>query len=209
MALDQGPSRMTASLHQIVDLYDASRPLAEASTIPAPWYTDPRIAALERQGVFTPSWQVVGRTDQLHNPGDYVTADIVGEPVLVVRGSDGVLRGFFNVCRHHAAAVMTAPCGNAKNLRCPYHGWTYTLEGTLKGTPQFAGVRQFDPTANGLVPLEIGQWETFVFARVARDGPSLAQTLDAPLVEQIHGLGLRRLHWFERRRYGVECNWKV
>ncbi|MGG7377803.1 Rieske 2Fe-2S domain-containing protein, partial [Escherichia coli] len=77
-----------------------------------------------------------------------------GEPVVVVRGSDKVLRGFFNVCRHHAAAVMTDDEGTAPSLRCPYHGWTYTLEGELKGTPDFAGVCNFDRARSGLVPIE-------------------------------------------------------
>ena len=90
---------------ELVRRYDPSLPLEDASTPPAAWYTDPRIAALERRTVFARTWQFAARLDQLRGPGDYVTCEIAGEPILVVRGDDGVLRGFFNVCRHHAAAV--------------------------------------------------------------------------------------------------------
>lgn len=97
---------MNASVREIIDSYNPGTPLAEACTIPAPWYVDPRIMELERQTLFTRSWQMVGRADQVREPGQYITWELTGEPILVVRGNDGVLRGFFNVCRHHAAAGM-------------------------------------------------------------------------------------------------------
>ena len=145
--------RMPNSLADLVDRYDPAAPLALARTIPAAWYTDPRLAALERATVFARSWQMVGRADQVRDPGQYVTAVVGGEPIAVVRGGDGVLRGFFNVCRHHAAAVLTDAAGCARALRCPYHGWTYTLEGALLGTPEWAGVAAFDRAAHGLTPV--------------------------------------------------------
>ena len=156
------------SLQQIIDSYDPNAPLSEAWTIPAPWYTDKQLYDLELKTVFARSWQFAARADQLCEPGRYVTTEIAGEPIVVVRGSDAVLRGFFNVCRHHAAAVMTEPEGSANQLRCPYHGWTYALDGELKGTPDFAGVCNFDRAANGLVPVEIATWEKWAFARVER-----------------------------------------
>ena len=200
---------MEPSVREIIDGYDPQAPLAEARTIPARWYVDPRIMELERQTVFTRSWQMVGRADQVREPGRYVTWELAGEPILVVRGSDGVLRGFFNVCRHHAAAVMTEQEGRASNLRCPYHGWTYTLEGALKGTPDFGGVCDFDRAANGLVPVEIDQWENWVFVKLEPGGPRLADFLGADLVGQVRQLGLNNLEWMERRHYTLDCNWKV
>ena len=104
---------MARSLDEIVGLYDPSSPLERAWTIPAPWYVDPRVADLEAKTVFARTWQLVGRAGQVAEPGRYVTGDVAGEPVLVVRGNDGALRGFFNVCRHHAAAVMEAPEGKS------------------------------------------------------------------------------------------------
>src|SRR5262249_40996023 len=127
-------------IKQIIDSYDPNTPLAEERTIPATWNVDPRIAAIARPTVFARSCQPVGRAEQVQKPGQYITWELAGEPLLVVRGNDQVLRGFFNVCRHHAAAVVTSAEGEARKLRCPYHGWTYTLEGELSGTPDFAGV---------------------------------------------------------------------
>src|SRR5216110_3576056 len=154
------------SVQEILSRYNDSAPLPEASTIPAPWYVDDRIAELEAKTVFSKSWQMVGRIEQVEKPGQFVTANVAGEPIVVVRGSDGVLRGFFNVCRHHAAAVMAECAGRANHLRCPYHGWTYSLEGELKGTPDFTGVCDFDRGANGLVPVEIATWEKWVFVKI-------------------------------------------
>ena len=165
---------MKPSLLEIIDSYNPNAPLEEALTIPAPWYTDQNLYNLELQTVFANSWQLAGRVDQVREPGQYVTSDIAGEPIVVVRGTDGVLRGFFNACRHHAAAVMTEPEGKANQLRCPYHGWTYSLAGELKGTPDFSGVCNFDRAANGLLPVQTDVWENWVFVRVGSDttGPS-------------------------------------
>ncbi len=135
---------MGTNVKEIIESYDPKLQLATASTPPSSWYTDPSILELERQTVFSRAWQFVGRADQVRDPGQYVSCAIAGEPILVVRGQDDVLRGFFNVCRHHAAAVVTKPQGKAENLRCPYHGWTYNLEGALVLTPEFGGVADFD-----------------------------------------------------------------
>ncbi len=145
---------MDIGLRELIANYDPNYPLAEASTPPSAWYTDPRIFELEQRTVFSRSWQIAGRTDQVRNPGQYITAEVAGEAILVIRGNDSVLRGFFNVCRHHAAAVVTKCEGKVENLRCPYHGWTYDLEGKLILTPEFAGVANFDRSANGLVPVQ-------------------------------------------------------
>lgn len=200
---------MGISVREIIESYNPHAPLAEAWTIPAPWYVDRRVWDLERRTVFARSWQVVGRAEQVREPGQYLTWEVAGEPILVVRGADRLLRGFYNVCRHHAAAVMTEPEGRANTLRCPYHGWTYTLEGHLKGVPDIAGVCNFDRAANGLVPVEAALWENWVLVKLERDGPSLADFLGADLQEQARRLGLENLHWLERRHYTLACNWKV
>ncbi len=157
---------MMLDLETIIGSYDASARLDRASTIPAAWYTDERIFELEKQTVFSRSWQFAAHADQLRAPGDFVTTEIAGEPIVIVRGNDNVVRGFFNVCRHHAAAVMTEPAGHASQMRCPYHGWTYSLEGELKGTPDFNGVCNFDREQNGLAPVEISAWENWVLVRL-------------------------------------------
>jgi choline monooxygenase len=193
----------------MVESYDPHLPLAKASTPPASWYIDPRIASLERRAVFANSWQMVGRRSQVSEPGQYLTWDPAAEPVMVVRGNDAVLRGFFNVCRHHAAAVMTEPEGRARDLCWPYHGWTYTLEGKLHGVPDRAGLADFDRSANGLIPVETALWGNWVFVKLEQGGPALADFLGAELGARVAGLGLEHLHWMERRRYTLDCNWKV
>jgi choline monooxygenase len=197
------------SVSEIVAAYNPDAPLAEAWTLPAPWYLDPRVLDLERRTVFSRSWQMVGRAEQVREPGQFFSCEVAGEPILVVWGSDNVLRGFFNVCRHHAAAVVSEPEGCAQQLRCPYHGWTYALEGQPIGVPDFAGVRDFDYSAHGLVSLDTALWQGWVFAKVERGGASLAAFLSTALNNQIQSLGLDRLHWAERRRYKLNCNWKV
>src|SRR5713101_8466752 len=120
---------MERSLDFLLNLYDPANPLEKAWTIPSPWYFDPGIARLEYESVFATTWQVVGRAEQIHKKGEFFTADIGGEPIVLARGEDGVLRAFYNVCRHHAAAVVTEAQGCAKQFRCPYHGWTYGIDG--------------------------------------------------------------------------------
>ncbi len=207
---------MSASVKDLLDAYNPTAPLAEASTIPSSWYTDKRIFDLEQQTVFANSWQVAARLDQLTNPGNYVTTEIADEPVVIVRGSDDTLRGFFNVCRHHAAAVMTEREGHANQMRCPYHGWTYSLEGELKGTPEFSEVCGFDRAENGLLPIQIGVWEKWVLASLSGQDRSLNDSnvelvsfLGNDCIEQFQKLELANLHWFERRSYVLNCNWKV
>ena len=195
---------------KIVHDYDPNLSLDHASTIPSSWYVNKDLYELELKTVFSNSWQLAGRLDQVSQPGQYVTSDIAGEPIVVVRGNDSVLRAFFNVCRHHAAAVMTEPEGKAAQLRCPYHGWTYSLEGELKGTPDFSGVCNFDRARNGLAPVEVAEWENWALIKLDRGSAlSLDDFLTTDLREQIKVLALSGLHWFERRHYHFDCNWKV
>ena len=200
---------MADSLQQILDLYDPTAPLERACTIPSSWYTDERIFQLEQQTVFSRSWHVAARVDQLTKPGDYVTSEIADEPIVVVRGSDNQIRAFFNACRHHAAAVMIEPQGNCPQMRCPYHGWTYSLEGELKGTPDFTGVCDFDRANNGLIPIDVAVWEQWGFVKIDRPNVSIEKWLGTQLTDEFRELELNNLKWFERRSYTINCNWKV
>ena len=199
---------MNQNVKQILDSYNDKAPLSEAYTIPAPWYVDRRIAELELQTVFSNTWQVIGRVDQVEKPGQFVTATVAGEPIVAVRGSDDVLRAFYNVCRHHAAAVVTEPCGQASLLHCPYHGWNYGLDGSLKGMPEFDGVKSFERKDNGLVPVKVETWEQFVFVNLNPASATLQEFLGG-LVKRVAPLGLRKLHYFTSKVYDIHCNWKV
>jgi choline monooxygenase len=200
---------MALSLREIIAGYNPNAPLTEASTPPALWYIEPRVFDLEKRTVFSHSWQMFGRADQVREPGQYMTGEIAGEPILVVRGNDGVLRGFFNVCRHHAAAVVTNSEGITQTLRCPYHGWIYNLEGALVVTPEFGDVRKFDRSLNRLIPIEAAVWKNWVLVKLDPSGLSLEDFLSKDLIGQIERLELDKLYWTERRSYTMACNWKV
>ena len=199
---------MNASLESILAKYHADAPLAEAYTIPGEWYTDERIARLERESVFGRNWQVVGRVDQAAAPGQYFTAELAGEPILVARGDDSELRAFYNVCRHHATAVAWEAEGVVTNFRCPYHGWTYGLDGRLKGMTDFEGVQCFDRAAQGLAPIRLESWEHFVWVNLDPGAPPLKDHLGT-LIDRVRPLELGKLRFFERRVYTLKCNWKV
>jgi choline monooxygenase len=195
-------------LAAILARYDSDASLAEASTIPAPWYTDASMAALERERVFATTWQAVGNVEQVAQAGDFFTTEVAGEPLLVVRDAGGELRAFYNVCRHHAAAVATAECGHAQSFRCPYHGWNYGLDGSLKGMPEFAGVCNFRREENGLVPVTVEVWENLVFVNLAPKPEPLTAFL-GDMVERVAPLGLTSLGYHSRKEYTLNCNWKV
>ena len=145
----------------------------------------------------------------MREKGQFFTADLAGEPIVVARGDDGQLRAFFNVCRHHAAAVVTDAQGCAKQFRCPYHGWTYGTDGALKGMVEFDGVCNFDRAKNGLVPVRVDVWENFVFVNLNGSAMALRDYLGT-VVDLVTPLELsRKLHFFDRRVYTLNCNWKV
>jgi choline monooxygenase len=205
LANEQG---MNMPLAEVLNLYNSDAPLERAYTIPAAWYLDERIEELEREQVFGGNWIAVGRADQVQQAGQFFTVELAGEPLVVVRGTDGDIRAFYNVCRHHAAAVANVACGVVPYLRCPYHGWTYGLDGSLKGTPEFAGVCDFDRTKNGLVPARVETWEQVVFVALSEKIPSLSDFLgDLPV--RIAPLSLDNIYFFERKTYTLGCNWKV
>jgi choline monooxygenase len=200
---------MERNIHDLINLYNPNDALDHAWTIPAPWYFDLRIHELEQQSVFAKTWQAVGRVDQAREKGNFFTADIAGEPIVVARGDDNQLRAFYNVCRHHAAAVVTEPQGCARQFRCPYHGWTYGIDGALKGVVEFEGVCNFDRAKNGLVPVKVDNWENFVFVNLDGRAAPLQNFLGA-IPGIVAPLQLnKKLKYFDRRIYALNCNWKV
>jgi choline monooxygenase len=140
-------------------------------------------------------------------PGSFLTADVAGEPIVVVRGDDNVLRAFFNVCRHKAAPILNEPCGTATKLRCRYHGWTYDLAGKLRGTPEFDGVADFRKEDNGLVPVNVACWGPFVWVHLDPPKQSVNEFLDPlPKWAESKFVGLK---FADRVEYELACNWKV
>lgn len=193
--------------HDWLAAFDPELPLERARTIPARWYGDADVYARERRAVFGDCWQMAGRATLVSEPGSFLTVEIAGEPILIIRDGDGALRAFFNVCRHRAAPVVTEAAGKATRLRCRYHGWTYDLSGRLRGTPEFDGVADFCREDNGLVPLGVAEWGPYVWVHAGKNPPPLGDFL-APLPERVNG-DLPALRFAARREYDIACNWKV
>lgn len=191
-------------LRAALDRFDESLPIERARTPPAVWYVDPAFLELERSAVFRRTWQGIGSLERLAAPGSFVSGDLGGEPFVAVRGADGTLRAFFNVCRHHASEIVEGE-GTLDCFVCPYHGWSYDLDGRLRRAPRLGGIRDFDRDAFGLVPMEIGGWGPLTFVRAASGGESLAELL-RPLEGRIDFSGLR---FVARRSFELACNWKV
>src|SRR5262245_8141442 len=127
---------------------------------------------LERRQVFARTWQVVGRTQDIAEPGSYLACDIAGEPVVVTRGRDGEVRAFSNVCRHRGS-ILTEGKGQTSVIRCPYHAWTYSLEGKLLGQPEFDGVEDWDRSTVCLPQFQATVWGPFVFVNLDHDATPL------------------------------------
>jgi choline monooxygenase len=199
---------MTPHVYRLLQGFRADRPIEQAESIPASWYTDTELANWERDTVFARHWLVAGRSDQVAKAGAYFTAEIAGRPVVVVRGEDGVLRAFYNVCRHRAARVAVGEQGVADRFRCRYHGWTYDLTGQLRGVPEFAGVENFCREENGLVPIQVAEWPPLVFVHFGQPHVSLQEYL-APMPERLRIFHLEKLRFVARRVYDLACNWKV
>jgi choline monooxygenase len=202
---------------------DVNEQIECAQTLASRFYTDPGILEIERDRIFRRNWQLVGTLDQpcgevpsgetnaikrtISDPESYFTADVAGEPIIVVRDKAGTLRAFSNVCRHRAGPIaLGSGCKNV--LRCQYHGWTYTLDGRLIGTPDVDGVEFFDRSNMGMVPLRLETWEKFIFVSFDQNAESLATHL-GEIPEQARGFQFAGLQLAERRDYVINCNWKV
>jgi len=189
------------------DAFQVEAEIARAWTLPSSFYTDAHVFAEEKEKIFARTWQAVGHVSQVANPGDYFTSELVGEPLLFVRGSDGKLRGFYNVCRHRAGPPADG-CGSRKLFRCGYHGWTYGLDGTLISATEIEGVEGFRTEDFALVPVRTEEWFNLIFANLDPDALPLIQSL-GELPKQAEKFLFTQMKLFERRSYDMKCNWKT
>jgi len=178
-----------------------------AWTIPSSWYTDPEFLQREYREVFRKTWQLVGRADQVDHIGDYFTVDVAGEPVVIARGADDVVRGFFNVCKHRAGPVALEQ-GNRKTFVCHYHGWTYNLDGTLRHAPEFEDVQALDRCAMALKPVRVNRWGPLLFVNLDDSAPPLTDFL-GDIGKRTAAHRIDDMQWAKRREYEINCNWKV
>ena len=197
---------------------DVNEQIECAQTLASRFYIDPSILEIERAKIFRRTWQLVGTLQHscgemggvqrtIADPETFFTADVAGEPVVVVRDKQGMLRAFSNVCRHRAGPIAQGSgCKNV--LRCGYHGWTYALDGRLIGTPDVEGVEFFDRSMMGMVPLRVETWEQFIFVNFEPRAEPLAEYL-GQIPAQSRGFEFAGLKLAERRDYVIDCNWKV
>jgi choline monooxygenase len=194
-----------ASGHE--DFPEIDPEIARAWTLPAKLYTDSDIFADEKERIFACSWQVVGHKDQVANTGDYFTTELVGEPLLIVRGNDGNVRGFYNVCRHRAGPPAEG-CGSRKVFRCGYHGWTYGLDGGLISATDIEGIENFRPEDFALMPVKTEEWFNLIFVNLNPAAAPLRESL-GELRRQAEKFDFAGMKLFERRTYDMKCNWKT
>ena len=183
--------------------------LADGWTLPAHWYSDRDVWALEKERIFRRTWQYAGHSGEVERPGDFFTCLAGHVPVVVTRDRTGQLRGFVNVCRHRAHLVAQGS-GHRESLQCPYHAWTYGLDGTLRAAPRSDREPGFDPSAFSLLPVRVEEWGSFLFVNADVEAPPLADFLGAlPDVVARSGLDLGSLSFHMRQESTVDANWKV
>ena len=196
------------------------RPIGEATGLPNRAYTSPEFFRLDLERIFAPSWACLGHASDVPRPGDLHPTRLLGVPLLMVRTATGTVRVFHNVCSHRGNELVWESCRSRGTIRCPYHAWTYDLEGRLAGTPNIGGPGRhqsdrFDRAAHGLRPVRCGVWLDLVFVNLSGDAEPF-QTFVAPLAERFERLGGTD---YERRlrpaathgvfQLDVRSNWKL
>jgi choline monooxygenase len=205
---EQGSSRAIQGPRLTTQDSPLTTPTNLAFTLPADWYHRPDIYERERQAVFRREWIWLGREDQLRSPGDYVAVEYAGWRLFAVRGREGELRAFHNVCRHRGAPLLEAGAGRCDVLRCPYHGWTYDTAGRLRATPHFGSAAGFDRADYGLLPIHVATWRGFVFVNLDDDPHPLAEGL-GDLVAETASYPLEDYRFVHAESFEMDCNWKV
>jgi len=191
------------------DLASVRAPLDEATTLPGRYYHDPAILREEMRRIFTRMWLCVGREQDVAQPGDFLTRNIGPESILLTRDSSGRAHAFHNVCRHRGSRLLDAPRGaGLGRIQCPYHAWTYDLDGTLKGAPHMDEVRNFDARDYSLHPVRLATWSGFLFVTLSPDTPPLLEHLGA-MAHHFDRYRMESLRLGRREAYDVGSNWKI
>jgi phenylpropionate dioxygenase-like ring-hydroxylating dioxygenase large terminal subunit len=181
--------------------------VAARRALSAECYRDPAFFDIELERVLRPGWHAVARWDDLPDVGDYASLDLFGEPLLVVRGADGELGAYSRVCRHRAHTVVEGS-GNTKRFVCPYHRWSYDLDGTLKTAPLMEGAVSFEPEACGLPSLRTELWQGFLLVNLDPDAAAIGPELE-PLAKRVGELGLAEMKTACVLEFDSPWNWKV
>jgi choline monooxygenase len=181
----------------------------ETRTIPWSWYTDPAVLRLEQERIFRHAWLYVARREEIAERGSFLATQAGDAPVVLTRDEEGELRGFLNVCRHRGSLVCEGS-GRRATLQCPYHAWTYGLDGRLVAAPRLAREGSNDPEELGLVPVQVDTWGPFVFVNPDLDAGPLSDHLgDVPERIAAAGVDVDALRFLKRWEWEVEGNWKI
>ena len=171
-----------------------------ATLLPKRAYHDAGIFDWERREILRRDWVMVAREEDAAEPGSYLLVDVDGDNLIVVRGRDGQLRAFYNVCRHRGTAVIEEPCGKAVRFQCPYHAWIYDLDGSLIRAKHTEDLEDFSFDAFGLAPVRLETWQGFVFVNLSAEGGTLAEQL-GDLVDHMSRFDFGRLRSAKRTEY--------
>jgi phenylpropionate dioxygenase-like ring-hydroxylating dioxygenase large terminal subunit len=177
-------------------------------TLPWAWYADPEILRREGERIFAHAWQYAGHTGQVASGGSYFASTAGQIPVVVTRARDGALRAFLNVCRHRGHVVASGE-GKRNALQCPYHAWTYDLDGRLRAAPRSDREPGFEADELGLMPIQVDTWGPFVFVNPDRDAPALADALGDVPARLAEILDVDALEFHFRAESELETNWKI
>ena len=186
---------------------EVRKPLLEASTLPPACYTSDKFFKREIEHAFLPHWQFVGREEQLDGPGKYFCHEGVGGSVIILRDRDDQLRAFANSCRHRGARLLSGS-GDCRRIVCPYHSWTYHLDGSLGGTPGMREVKDFDPTDYPLLELALTTWAGFIFIRYQTGEGSLLDHLGS-MPQKFETHRCAEMRFVGRLEFEVNSNWKL
>jgi choline monooxygenase len=184
--------------------------LEEGYTLPAAWYTAPEHFRREQELIFRRTWQYAGLTEQVAQPGDFFTALVGTVPVIVTRDEAGELRCFVNVCRHRGSTLLAQECGHGKVIQCPYHAWTYGLDGQLRAAPGMRAEAGFDRAQFPLLAAQVATWGPFIFVNLDPDAAPLSAMLgELPALTAASGAPLGAIKRRVRSTYDIAANWKV
>jgi choline monooxygenase len=182
--------------------------LSTARALDPAYYFGDATHVLEQRVVFGSSWQLVAHRTELAEAGDHVLAEVAGTPVVLLRGADGVLRAFPNVCRHRAGPLVLCSGKGAGNLRCRYHGWLYSQDGRLLAAPEMQGAAGFHVSDVRLPSLQVREWEGLIFVALDGRAPAFEQVY-AGIAERVRPVDLGSMQFLRRDRWDIDCNWKV
>ena len=181
---------------------------AGAKTLPQQYFVSAEVFAKEQATIFSAEWVYVGHQSQIAASGDYFVQEVAGESLIVVRDQQGTIRGFYNVCRHRGTRLCEGQRGHAGAIQCPYHAWTYALNGRLIGAPQMENAPGFDKADYSLAAVNLALWEGFIFVNLA-GRPTALKEVFAPLEGKFTHWNLPQLRSAKRVEYDVSANWKL